>query len=127
MFDKNGDHKISESELFQVMKYLGLKTTEKEVKAMIQVVDKNQNGYVDYDEFIQMMTQTNIKPSSAEDEVKKTFEIFDIDGNGYISAEEIKKTMQNIGENLTDEEVKDMIKAADKNGDGKIDLSGKIK
>lgn len=124
MFDKNGDHKISESELFQVMKYLGLKTTENEVKAMIQVVDKNQNGYVDYDEFIQMMTQTHIKPSTAEDEVKKTFQIFDIDGNGYISADEIKKTMQNIGENLTDEEVKDMIKAADKNGDGKIDLSG---
>ncbi|RNA25662.1 calmodulin 12 [Brachionus plicatilis] len=123
MFDKNGDHKISESELFQVMKYLGLKTTEKEVKAMIQVVDKNQNGYVDYDEFIQMMTQTNIKPQNAEDEVKKTFDIFDIDGNGYISADEIKKTMQNIGENLTDDEVKDMIKAADKNGDGKIDIT----
>jgi Ca2+-binding EF-hand superfamily protein len=42
MFDKNGDQKISESELLQVMEYLGLKTTEKEVKAMIQVVDKNR-------------------------------------------------------------------------------------
>ena len=45
MFDKNGDQKISESELFQVMKYLGVKTTEKEVKAMIQVVDKNSKNF----------------------------------------------------------------------------------
>jgi calmodulin len=123
MFDKNGDQKISAHELLQVMKYLGLETTEKEVKAMIKVVDKNCNGYVDYDEFIQMMTQTQLKPISADEELRKTFNVFDIDGNGYISADEIKKTMSHLGENLTDEEVNDMIKAADKNGDGKIDLS----
>ena len=85
---------------------------------------QKENGYVDYDEFIQMMTQTQIKPLSAEDELKKTFDIFDIDGNGFISADEIKKTMENIGEPLTDDEVRDMIKAADRNGDGKIDING---
>lgn len=97
-----------------------------------------------------MMTHTQIKPLSAEDELKKTFDIFDIDGNGFISADEIKKTMENIGEPLTDDEVQDMIKAADRNGtlvvllhlnsiitsvlilrhfyfkgDGKIDINGK--
>lgn len=124
MFDKNGDQKISESELLEVMKYLGVNTTEKEVRAMIQVVDKNRNGFVDYDEFIQMMTNTPLKPLSAEEELlQKTFQIFDIDGNGYICADEIKQTMANLGEELTDAEVSDMIKAADKNGDGKIDMN----
>lgn len=73
-----------------------------------------------------MMTQTQLKPLSAEEELRKTFNIFDIDGNGFISADEIKKTMAHLGENLTDEEVNDMIKAADKNGDGRIDLHGRI-
>jgi len=41
MFDKNGDQKISANELLQVMQYLGLSASEKDVKAMIQVVDKN--------------------------------------------------------------------------------------
>ena len=125
MFDKNGDQKISESELRQVMNYLGLKASENEVKAMIQVVDKNRNGYVDYDEFIQMMTQTQIKPLNAEEELRKTFNIFDMDGNGYISHDEIKMTMEHLGEKVTDDEVNEMIKAADKNGDGKIDINGK--
>ena len=84
------------------------------------------NGYVDYDEFIQMMTQTQIKPLSAEEELRKTFNIFDIDGNGFISPDEIKKTMEHLGEKLTDDEVNDMVKAADKNGDGKIDIHGKF-
>jgi len=122
MFDKNGDHKISEKELYEVMKYLGVNASEADVKAMIQVVDKNRNGYVDYDEFIQMMTQTHLKPLSEEEELRKTFNIFDIDGNGFISHDEIKTTMAHLGENLTDAEVKDMIRAADKNGDGKIDI-----
>lgn len=122
MFDKNGDQRISESELYDVMNYLGLKTTPKEVKAMIQVVDTNRNGYIDYDEFVKMMTQAPVKPLTADEELQKTFEIFDIDRNGYISADEIKRTMQNLGENLTDEEVNNMVKAADKNCDGKIDI-----
>ncbi len=46
MFDKNGDQKISESELLQVMKYLGVKASESDVKAMIQVVDKNSNRLI---------------------------------------------------------------------------------
>ncbi len=41
MFDKNGDQKISEKELYEVMKYLGVEATENDVRAMIQVVDKN--------------------------------------------------------------------------------------
>lgn len=123
MFDKNGDQKISEKELYEVMKYLGVSATEKDVKAMIQVVDINKNGCVDYDEFIQMMTKTQLKPLSQEEELRKTFNIFDIDGNGFISHDEIKKTMTHLGENISDEEVRDMIKAADKNGDGKIDIN----
>lgn len=91
----------------------------------IRFKKKIGNGFVDYDEFIQMMTNTPLKPFNAEEELlHKTFQIFDIDGNGYISADEIKQTMANLGENLTDAEVNDMIKAADKNGDGKIDLNG---
>lgn len=123
MFDKNGDNKISEKELFEVMEYLGVKATEKEVAAMIQVVDKNKNGCVDYDEFIQMMTKTSLKPLSQEDELRKTFNIFDINGDGFINHDEIKTTMNHLGEKISDDEVKDMIRAADKNGDGQIDIN----
>ena len=35
------------------------------------------------------------------------------------------KVMINLGENLTDEELEEMIREADQNGDGKIDYSGK--
>jgi calmodulin len=60
---------------------------------------------------------------SAEEleEMRQAFRVFDIDGNGLIDANELKVTMFNLGENLSDRDVKQMIKLADRNGDGKID------
>ena len=48
----------------------------------------------------------------------------DMDGNGFISAEEFKWTMINLHNQLTEEEVNEIIKTADLNGDGQIDLKG---
>ncbi len=88
--------------------------------------NQKENGCVDYEEFIHMMTKTQLKPLSQEDELRKTFNIFDINGDGLISHDEIKKTMMHLGENISDKEVREMIKAADKNGDGKIDINGEF-
>uniref|UniRef100_A0AAY4B228 EF-hand domain-containing protein n=1 Tax=Denticeps clupeoides TaxID=299321 RepID=A0AAY4B228_9TELE len=42
------------------------------------------------------------------------------DGNGYISAAELRHVMTNLGEKLTDEEVDEMIREADIDGDGQV-------
>ena len=50
--------------------------------------------------------------------------VSDMDGNGFIGAEEFKWTMMNLHNQLTEEEVNEIIKTADLNGDGQIDLKG---
>lgn len=60
-----------------------------------------------------------------ENEMRQAFRVFDIDGDGVIDASELKQTMRNLGEDLSDADVRAMIAAADKNGDGKIDYEGK--
>ena len=51
--------------------------------------------------------------------------MFDKDNNGYISAAELRHVMTNLGEKLTDEEVEEMIKEADTDGDGQVNYDGK--
>ena len=52
------------------------------------------------------------------------FRVFDKDANGYISSEELRHVMTNLGEKLTDQEVAEMIREADTNGDGMVDYEG---
>ncbi len=43
------------------------------------------------------------------------------DNNGFISSAELRHVMTSIGEKLTDDEVDEMIREADQDGDGRID------
>ena len=54
-------------------------------------------------------------------------EVFDRDGNGFISAAELRHVMTNLGEKLTDEEVDEMIREADVDGDGQINYEEFVK
>ena len=47
--------------------------------------------------------------------------MFDRDGNGMIDRDELKVVMKQLGEKLSEEDIEEMIQAADKNGDGMID------
>ena len=80
------------------------------------------NGIIDFREFLHLM-DTRMKETDTEAEIREMFKVFDMDGNGFISAEEFKWTMMNLGNQLT-EEVNEIIKTADLNGDGQIDLEG---
>lgn len=56
---------------------------------------------------------------------REAFSVFDRDGDGYISGPELRFVMTKLGENLTDEELEDMIREADLDGDGVISYNGK--
>ena len=84
------------------------------------------NGEIDFEEFLQMMSK-KITLNDTEEEIRDAFRIFDKDGNGLISAHELRQIMMNLGEKLTDEELDEMMREADLNGDGQIDYEGKIK
>ena len=60
------------------------------------------------------------KDTDTEEELIEAFKVFDRDGNGLISAAELRHVMTNLGEKLTDEEVDEMIREADIDGDGHI-------
>jgi calmodulin len=56
----------------------------------------------------------------SEEEFMEAFRGFDKDGSGFISAAELRHVLTNLGEKLTDEEIDEMIREADVDGDGQV-------
>lgn len=65
-----------------------------------------------------------MKDEDSEEELREAFKVFDKDGSGDISAAELRHVMTSLGEKLTDEEVDEMIREADIDGDGKVNYEG---
>jgi len=122
LFDKDGDGRITAKELGDAMRKLGQKPTDKEILAMIKEVDTDQNGTVEFEEFVVMMAQ-KLGGASSDEDMKAAFKTFDLDGDGKITAKELKQAMKQMGNNLTDAEVQEMIKAADLDKNGTIEYN----
>ena len=72
---------------------------------MINEVDEDGSGTIDFEEFLVMMSK-KVKLSDEEEDLKEAFKVFDRNGDGSISAIEFRHVMTNLGEKLTDEEGK---------------------
>uniref|UniRef100_A0A2K6F9V2 EF-hand calcium-binding domain-containing protein 11 n=1 Tax=Propithecus coquereli TaxID=379532 RepID=A0A2K6F9V2_PROCO len=94
------------------MRSLEQSTTEAELQDMINEVDADGNSTIDFPEFLTIMAR-KMKDIDSEEEIRE-------DGNGFISAAELYPVMTGLGEKLTDEEVDEMIREADIDGDGQV-------
>nr|XP_043625039.1 calmodulin-like protein 3 [Erigeron canadensis] len=138
-FDKNKDGFITKQELSDSLKNIGISTSEKDVLEMVQKVDVNGDGLIDFDEFCElfesMMSQeddNNNKGSNIGDgnldqvdgDLKVAFDVFDGDKNGLISVEELGLVLDSLGfkEGKKLEDCKMMISKVDIDGDGMINF-----
>ena len=72
------------------------------------------------------MIRKGLELEEKEGEVIEAFRVFDREGNGFINAAEIRRVMTNLGDKLNDEEVDEMIREADLDGDGQVNYEGKL-
>lgn len=126
IFDKDGDGSITTKELGTVMRSLGQNPSDEEVRQMIEEVDEDKSETIDFKEFLGLMAR-KMKETDAEDELLEAFKVFDRDGNGKISAHELRYVMLSSGEDLTEQDIQEMVMEADIDGDGFIDYQEFVK
>ena len=93
---------------------------------MISDLDQDGNGSIEFDEFLNMMTARMSDRDTKEDIEKvnvvklKVFALFDDEKTGSISIKNLRRVAKELGENMDDNELQEMIERADSDNDGQV-------
>merc|ERR1719232_1939737 len=80
----------------------------------------SKSGKLDYSDFVSIF---ETKLTKQESDLANAFKMFDQDGDGRITFDEAKRTLKALGENLSDTQIRELIKQGDKTGDGTINYA----
>ncbi|XP_027709539.1 centrin-4-like [Vombatus ursinus] len=119
LFDVDGSGSIDVKELKIAMRALGFEPKKEEIKKMIAEIDKEGFGTISFEDFFTMMS-VKMSEKDEKEEILKAFKLFDDDCTGSITLKNIKRVAKELGENLSDDELQEMLDEADRDGDGEI-------
>ncbi|XP_075807172.1 centrin-4 [Microtus pennsylvanicus] len=119
LFDVDGSGTIDVKELKIAMRALGFEPKKEEIRQMIAEIDKEGTGTICFEDFFAIMS-VKMNEKDEKEEMLKAFKLFDDDATGTISLNNIKRVAKELGENLTEEELQEMLDEADRDGDGEI-------
>mmetsp|Transcript_74030 Transcript_74030/g.194173 ORF Transcript_74030/g.194173 Transcript_74030/m.194173 type:complete len:560 (-) Transcript_74030:106-1785(-) len=86
-----------------------------QVQQIFDALDTGNTDVIHYTEFLAAMVSTRI--AMHDDLLKTTFQRFDVDNTGYITVENLRVV---LGDSFSGDEVENLIKEADANGDGQL-------
>ena len=112
IFDRNNDGQITQDELKLLLNNIGQKPSDSEIQDMINEIDIDGDGKINFDNFITLM-EKKLRDHDDEEELIETFKVFDKDGIGFITYNNLKDVIKSLGLNYTDDEIMEMIKECD--------------
>ncbi|KAK3521816.1 hypothetical protein QTP70_018548, partial [Hemibagrus guttatus] len=119
LFDTDKDKEIDYHELKVAMRALGFEVKKADVMSILKDFDRGGSGKITYEIFKEVVTD-RILNRDPKEEVLKAFKLFDDDDSGKISLKNLRRVARELGEDMSDEELRAMIDEFDTDGDGEI-------
>ncbi|GET86075.1 centrin, putative [Leishmania tarentolae] len=137
LFDTDGSGTIDVRELRIAMRALGFEPRREELQKLISSVTSGSgcdastgqlpstgnvnppSDVITFSQFVQIMKH-KVSQRDSREEMLKAFVLFDTEGTGRISFQDLKRVAVELGENMTDAELQEMIDEADRDGDGEV-------
>lgn len=81
-------------------------------------------GYVEWDGF-KVLFERKLKEDEDERELREAFRVLDKQNKGTIPVDDLRWILKSLGDDLTEEELDDMINETDTDGSGTVDYEGR--
>jgi len=101
------------------MTSLGFEAKSASIFQMLADMDADGSGAIDFGEWLSLMTK-RVSDKDSRANINKIFALFDDERTGYISIKNLRRISQEIGENVVDEELQELINRADTDHDGLV-------
>ncbi|KAI0564498.1 hypothetical protein FGB62_25g635 [Gracilaria domingensis] len=103
-----------------MMRSLGYEPRKDQLARLIVACGISQRAtQIKYEEFHALMEKM-INERDIQEEMMHAFSLFDTDESGKITFENLREVADQLGERMTDEELREMIKEADMDKDGMV-------
>merc|ERR1711937_37592 len=121
LFDNDGSGAISVNELTSAMQSLGFDVKHAVVYNMVADLDADGSGEIEFGEFLDVMT-AKLSDKNTKEEIDRVFKLFDKDRNGTLEADDLSRVCKELGEEMSEEDVRECIQRCDLDGDGVVNL-----
>ncbi|XP_055329507.1 calmodulin-alpha-like [Paramacrobiotus metropolitanus] len=121
VLDKDNDGNISTKDLSALMRVLGQDPTDIQLHDIINEVDIDGNGSIDFSEFLRLMVR-KMRLTDLDDELRIIFQVFDTNQTGLLGVKELQHVLLLLNEKLPDDDVADLIRSCDVDQDGRINF-----
>ncbi len=119
IFDADKSGSIDLQEFKNAIAALGLEKSSEKLLSVLSDLDSNTDNLIDFEEFLKLLGVYN-KGLDDEEHLETIYKEKFALSNGKISLEDFKRVAEEIGDNYTEDELKDMIQFADGDRDGYI-------
>lgn len=119
-FDKRGEQQIKVGDIGGAMKKLGHSIKPDFLEKLQELVDTEGTGFIDFDEF-QMVVTKKLQEDEDERELREIFRVLDKEKKGEVNVNELRWILKSLGDDLTEEDIDDMIADVDTDGSGWVD------
>jgi len=116
LWDTDKDGLVTGNDIGTMMRSLGMNPTDADIRETVK--QHGADGKVNLSAFLKIMqdAQSNLL---SEKEIIEAFKVFDVNNSGYISSSELRHVLTILGDQLSNEEVQELLKEAD-DGTGKV-------
>merc|ERR1711970_1398306 len=125
LFDTKKQEFLSADDLGEIMRAMGFRPTEEELKELLLEIDEDGSGEIEFGEFCQLCATFLVEDPDMETmkrELKDASRIYDKEGLGYITTETLRGLIGELLAPLTEEELEGILEELDEDGSGSMDF-----
>ncbi|KAL8594942.1 hypothetical protein ACOMHN_038739 [Nucella lapillus] len=118
MFEKAGKGRIQARDLGELLRCLGWNPSEQDLEEARHELEVTARGTISYADVEAYVARRGgiYYGNNAEEDILVAFQVLDKSGNGKIEVEEFRHFMTTMGERMSEEEVEELLKSANRIG-----------